>query len=75
MGGRTIKRQGVTLPRIPVLKHHQHLLGKKSRVLCIVKMYRRFIYRLCFHEGGSLVVGGVDRNYYYYPPVQLLDAM
>lgn len=40
VGGRTIKRQGVTLPRIPVLKHHQHLLGKKSRVL---KMYRRLI--------------------------------
>lgn len=67
MDGRTIKRQGVTLPRIPVLKHHQHLLGKKSRVLYIVKM--------CFYGGGSLVVGGVDRNYYYYPPVQLLDAM
>lgn len=43
VGGRTIKRQGVTLPRIPVLKHHQHLLGKKSRVLYIVKMYRRLI--------------------------------
>lgn len=73
MGGRTIKRQGVTLPRIPVLKHHQHLLGKKSRVLGSEDVQKAD--RLCFYGGGSLVVGGVDRNYYYYPPVQLLDAM